>query len=94
MKKYIFPLNYDYLSKLFGLIEYKLLVPLSIFGLTLVLILSLFKFSFFIKAGIFISIFFPFFLIFNTSVNHEPFYLFVISIIKHYKKVSKYIIKE
>ena len=94
MKKYIFPLNYDYLSKLFGIIEYKLLLPLSIFGLILVLILSLSYFSFFVKAGIFIFIFFPFFFIFNTSVNHEPFYLFIISVIKHYEKASKYIIKE
>lgn len=93
MKKYFFPLNYDYLSKLFGIIEYKLLLPLSLFGLFIILILSLFKLSFFVKAGIFISIFLPFFLIFNTSVNHEPFYLFVFSVIKHQQCANKYILR-
>lgn len=94
MKKYIFPLNYVYLSKLFGIIEYKILLPIAILGLILFLILSISNFSFFVKTGIFISIFLPSFLIFNTSVNHEPFYLFIISVIKHYKKACKYIIKE
>ena len=93
MKKYFFPLNYDYLTKLFGLIEYKLLIPLIIFGAILVLLLSLFNLSFFAKFGIFIAIYLPIFLLFNTSVNNEPFYLFVFSLIKHYHSANKYLLK-
>lgn len=93
MKKYIFPLNFDYLSKLFGLIEYKLLIPLLILGIVLIIIISLFNFSFFTKFGIFISIFLPIFLLFNTEVNHEPFYIFIFCLISHYLKAGKYLLK-
>lgn len=93
MKKYIFPLNYNYLGKLFGIIEYKLLLILSLFGVFLIFILSLLKFSLFAKISCFIVIFLPTFLILNTSVNHEPFYIFIISVIKHYCHSNKYIIK-
>lgn len=93
MKKYIFPLNFDYLSKLFGIIEYKLLIPLILFAVLLILILSLFNLSFFAKFGIFISIFLPVFLLFNTEVNHEPFYIFIFCLISHYLKAGKYLIK-
>ena len=93
MKKYYFPLNYDYLGKIFGIIDYKLILPLTFLGISLFLILSFFNISIFIKIGIFTTIFLPIFLIFNTSINHEPFYLFAISIVKHYSNSNKYIIK-
>lgn len=93
MKKYFFPLNYDYLTKLFGIIEYKLLIPLIVFALILALILSLFDFSFFIKFGIFITIYLPVFLLFNTNVNHEPFYLFLLCLIEHFHNSNKYLLK-
>lgn len=93
MKKYFFPLNFDYLSKLFGIIEYKLLIPLVIFAILLGLIISLFNFSFFTKFAIFVSLFLPVFLLFNTSVNHEPFYLFIFCLITHYLRSGKYLIK-
>ena len=85
MKKYFFPFNFEYLSKLFGIIEYRLLVPLIIFAIILGLIISLFNFSILTKLGIFITIFLPIFLLFNTSVNHEPFYIFLLCLIIHYK---------
>lgn len=94
MKKYIFPINYDYLSKVLGIIEYKVLIPLAVLALVLISVLSLFNISFFVKFGIFISIFLPTFLLFNTSVNHEPFYVFIISVIKHQYFSSKYILKK
>ena len=93
MKKYFFPLNFDYLSKLFGVFEYKLLLPLGILACVLIFILSLFNFSTFTNIGIFISIFLPIFLLFNTSVNHEPFYLFLFCLISHYFNAQKYILK-
>lgn len=93
MKKYIFPRNFDYLTKLFGLIEYKLLIPLAIFAVILILILSLVNISIITKIGIFVSIFLPVFLLFNTNVNHEPFYIFIFCLIKHYQNASKYLLK-
>ena len=76
MKKYIFPLNFDYSNKLFGVIEYKILFPLIVLSLFMYMILSFINISFFTKFAIFITIFFPIFLLLNTSINHEPFYLF------------------
>ena len=93
MKKYLFPRNFHYLSKLFGIIEYCLLIPLIIFALILFFIISLFNISFFTKFLIFITIFIPIFLLFNTEVNHEPFYLFLFCLIIHYKNSGKYILK-
>ncbi len=91
MKKYFFPLNFDYSNKLFGIIEYKLLIPLSIIGLLLILILSFFNLSFFMKFGIFITLFLPLILLLNISINHEPSYLFLYSVITHKLHSNKYI---
>ncbi len=91
MKKYFFPLNFDYSNKLFGIIEYRLLIPLCIIGFLLILILSFFKLSFFMKFGIFITIFLPITLLLNISINHEPSYLFLYSVILHKLNSNKYI---
>ena len=72
MKKYYFPLNFNYSNKLFGIIEYKLLIPISIFSLLIIFILSFFTFSFFTKFGIFITLILPPTLLLNTSFNNEP----------------------
>lgn len=93
MKKYFFPLNFDYLTKLFGFFEYKLLLPLGIFAAILIFFISLFNFSILTNIGIFISVFLPIFLLFNTSVNHEPFYVFLYCLISHHNTTHKYIIK-
>ena len=93
MKKYFFPLNYNYSNKLLGIIEYKLLIPLCIFGIFIIGILSLFKLSFFTKFGIFITFFLPTALILNASFNHEPAYLFLYSVVKHKLTSHKYILK-
>lgn len=93
MKKYIFPLNYNYSNKLFGIVEYKLLIPLCIWGIVLIFILSLFEISFFVKFGIFITLFLPIVLLLNASFNHEAAYIFLYSVIKHKLISNKYILK-
>ena len=55
--KFFFPLNYDYSSKLLGIIEYKLLTPLIIYGVLLIIILKTLRLDFFLKIGIFILLF-------------------------------------
>ena len=94
MKKYYFPLNFNYSNKLFGIIEYKLLIPISIFSLLIIFILSFFTFSFFTKFGIFIALILPPTLLLNTSFNNEPAYLFLYSVIIHKLTSKKYILKK
>lgn len=93
MKKYIFPLNFDYSNKLLGIIEYKILLYMCIFGFFIILLLSVLPFTTFVKFCIFITIFFPILFLVNTNINHIPFYILVYSIAKHYITSSKYIKK-
>ena len=92
-KKFFFPLNYDYSSKFLGIIEYKLLTPLSIYGAILFFILRALSFDFFIKAGIFIVLFFPLLLILNSRVYSEPFYSFIVAVYKHFLSSKIYLYK-
>ena len=91
MKKYIFPINYDYSWKWLGIIEYRLLLPIGILGAIIFGIISLFSLSFLQKLGIFITIFIPLMLFINTSSNHEPSYSFLYSVILHKLTSKKYI---
>ncbi len=93
MKLYRFPLNFCYSSKLFGIIEYKLLVPLCIYCIIVIFLLSLFSFSFWIKSGIFCFLCLPPFFLLSTSINQEPFYVFLLFLIKHHFSKHKYILK-
>ena len=91
--KYFFPLNYDYSSKFLGIIEYKLLTPISIYGAILFFILKSINLDFFSLAGIFVLLFFPPLLILNSTVYSEPFYSFIVAIIKHYVSSAIYLYK-
>lgn len=91
--KFFFPLNYDYSSKLLGIIEYKLLTPLCVYGGIIFFILKLANLSFFSGLGIFIVLFLPAVLILNSRVHSEPFYTFLFSIIKHYLNCKIYLFK-
>lgn len=93
MKKYIFPINYDYSWKWLGIIEYRLLLPIGILGAIIFGIISLFSLSFLQKLGIFITIFIPLILFINTSFNYEPSYIFLYSVILHKLTSKKYIQK-
>lgn len=92
-QKFFFPLNYDYSNKFIGIIEYKLLTPLIIYGIILIVIISQFNITFFQSSGIFIVLFFPIFFLLNSKVYSEPFYSFIIAIIKHYINGKIYLYK-
>ena len=92
-QKFFFPLNYDYSNKLLGVIEYKLLTPFSVYGLILFFILKPLEIDFFLKIGIFILFFLPTLLMLNSKVNSEPFYSFLVAIVKHYIKSKIYLYK-
>lgn len=91
--KFFFPLNYDYSNKLLGIIEYKLLTPLCVYGAIIFFILKMSNISFFTGFGIFIVLFLPALLILNSRVHSEPFYTFLVSIIKHYLNCKIYLFK-
>ena len=92
-QKFIFPLNYDYSAKFLGIIEYKLLTPLLIYGILLFLALRYFDLTFFTALSIFIFLFFPIALLLNSRFYTEPFYTFFICILSHYAKSKIYLYK-
>lgn len=92
-QKFFFPLNYDYSNKFLGIIEYKLLTPLIIYGILLFFILKQLSFDFFTKIGFFVILFLPPVLILNSTVHSEPFYTFIVAIIKHLINSKIYLFK-
>ncbi len=91
MKKYIFPLNYDYSNKFLGIFEYRILTPFVIFGFVLARIISGLDIGMYTSINVFILTYFPLFLIANTTVYKEPLVLFLCCIIRHYIKAGKYV---
>ena len=92
-QKYFFPLNYHYSGKLLGIIEYHLLLPIAIYGFILFFILRLLQLNIFTKIILFTIFFLPLTLLLNSSINSEPFYTFIFSIIKHTFKGKRYLYK-
>ena len=90
MKKYIFPLNFDYSSKFLGILEYKLLFPLCFFAVILGYFISSFHLSIISSIYLFIIIYLPIFLFTITTIVHEPLIHFFFTIIKHYLTASIY----
>lgn len=92
-QKFFFPLNYDYSSKFLGIIEYKLLTPLIIYGTIIFLTLKQTSFDFFTNLGIFIILVLPPILILNSTVHNEPFYTFILAITHHILSSKIYLYK-
>ena len=69
--KFIFPQNYNFNNKLFGIIDYTTLILNIIIGLFIFLLINLFSFNTTIKISIFIVLFFPIFLFSIIGFNHE-----------------------
>lgn len=84
MKKYIFPLNYDYSSKFLGIFEYKVLVPTAILAFIFGYTLKFIPLALTTKITIFTVIFIPLFLLLNTKIHKEPLIHFIICIVKHF----------
>lgn len=82
-QKYFFPLNYNYSGKFLGIVEYKLLIPIALYGLIIFLVLRLLELTMLLKLIMFISFFLPITLILCSQVNSEPFYTFALAIIKY-----------
>ncbi len=91
MKKYIFPVNYRYANKFLGIIEYRVLLPLSIYGIMIFCILYLIKLDFFLSVGIFIFLFVPPTILLGVGIKNEPFLPFLISVYRFRKNAKIYL---
>lgn len=92
-QKYFFPLNYNYSGKLLGIIDYKLLLPIALYGFIIFLFLKLLQLSILLKLIMFIFFFLPITLILCSQVNSEPFYTFILAIIKYLIHRKVYLFK-
>lgn len=88
MKTFIFPLNYKYSNKFLGIIEYRVLLPLSIYAGIIFFILYFIKIDFFWGAGVFIVFVAPPVILLSVGIQGERVVPFLISIYK-FKKNSR-----
>lgn len=72
MKKYIFPMNYTYSTKFLGILDYKTLLPLSVYAGIIIFLLRLLNFDFFISFGLFIFFTLPPLLLLSLRINNQP----------------------
>lgn len=68
---FIFPQNYSFRVRLFGIFDYSTIIFNLIFGLIIFLITKLFNFNIFFKILFFIITYFPIFLISIFGVRQE-----------------------
>lgn len=88
MRKFFFPINYKYANKFLGIIEYRVLLPLSIYAGAIFLVLYLLQIEFFLGTGIFIVLVVPPAILLGTGIQGERVIPFLISIY-NFKKNSK-----
>ncbi len=89
MDNYLFPLNYKYASKFLGIIEYKILLPISVYLGIIIFILYILKIDFFVSFGIVILLGLPPILILSINVNGQPPVSYFKAVIKFYRKSQK-----
>ena len=94
MKSYFFPLNYKYDAKLLGIIEYKVLLPISVFIGFVIFILYSLKIDFFISFGIVIVLSLPPILLLSYGINGQPSIPYIISIIRFKASQKTYIYRK
>ena len=92
--KFIFPQNYNFNSKIFGLIEYSAAILDLIYGGIIALILYLIKIKIIIKIFIFIILFFPILIFSIVGVQGENLIYFLKYIFKYLFKQKIYLYKK
>ncbi len=88
--KYIIPKNYDFKSKLFGIIEYRLGIFLSALILALIIIFRGFNISAIMKLQIIIIIVVPILMIGTIGVRGEKFFDILKLLFSYYLKPKVY----
>ena len=89
--KFIFPQNYNFKNKLFGIFDYSTLILNIILGLLIYGLLNIFIHDISIKIFTFIILFFPFFLFSIIGFNHENIVYILIYLIKFLIKPKLYL---
>lgn len=88
---FIFPKNYNFKPKLLGIIEYSTAIFDTVFALLLYFLVNLIFSNINIKIYVFISLFFPVFLISILGVNKESFLSVFIYMYKFFKNRTVYL---
>ena len=91
---FIFPKNYNFKSKLFGIIEYSTALLDVIIAVLLYLLVNIFFNNINIKIYVFICLFFPILLISILGLNKESFISVFKYIFKFFKNQNIYLYKK
>ena len=89
--KFIFPRNYDFKSKLFGVFDYFTLIVNIIFDLFIFCLCNLIFTNINIKIFICISLCFPLLILSFVGLNNENVFLVLIYIFKYFIKPKLYL---
>lgn len=89
--KFVFPKNYKFSSKLFGIIDYSSAIIILIFGIFLFFILNTFINDFSIKIFVFISFVFPFILFVIVNNSKENIFFTILYIVKFFYNRNVYL---
>ena len=92
--KFIFPRNYNFNSKFFGMVDYFTIIINIIFDLFIFSFSNLFFNNINIKIFICISLCFPLFILSIVGLNNENIFLVLIYIFKYLKKPKLYLYKK
>jgi len=91
--KFIFPKNYDFSNKLFGIIDYSTVLLNIIWYLFIFCLLNLFFINFKIKLFLFIILCFPLLVFSIVGFNHENIIYVFIYLIKYFLSPKYYLYK-
>ena len=89
--KFIFPKNYDFKTKLFGVFDYFTIIVNIIFDLFVFCLCNLIFSNINIKIFIFISLCFPLLILSFVGLNNENVFLVLIYIFKYFIKPKLYL---
>lgn len=91
--KFIIPQNYNFSSKLFGVIDYSTAFVNAVWYIFIFCIINLFEFTLFFKIFLFLVLCFPVFLFSVIGFNHENILYVLIYIIKYIFSQKIYLYK-
>lgn len=89
--KFIFPKNYDFRAKLFGVFDYFTIIIDIIYFLFIFSICNLLFNDIYIKIFIIVSLSFPILLLSIVGLNNENVFVVLIYILKYYIKPKIYL---
>ena len=92
--KFIFPQNYNFKYKLFGIFEFSTIIFNLIWCIFLLIFINLFFYDLYLKIILFITFSFPILLISAIGFNHENFIYVIFYFIKFLKSKKIYLFKK